>query len=199
MTTEKAPETNPWTIAVVLAVAVGPLAALALGSKYADVETRERARAGLVNATPSDTLNSYDTTRSPAYASEKTLGDITGGSAIFSKLQAAIKAAGSEAMLEGEGPYTVFAPSNEAFARVPKEQLEALMADPAALQSLISAHIAPGRLSATEMMQGLTATNLAGQTVPVGVEGNLKVGDATVSQSIVAKNGIVHVIDRVML
>jgi uncharacterized surface protein with fasciclin (FAS1) repeats len=199
MTTEKAPETNPWTIAVVLAVAVGPLAALALGSKYADEETRERARAGLVNATPSDTLNSYDTTRSPAYASEKTLGDITGGSAIFSKLQAAIKAAGSEAMLEGEGPYTVFAPSNEAFARVPKEQLEALMADPAALQSLISAHIAPGRLSATEMMQGLTATNLAGQTVPVGVEGNLKVGDATVSQSIVAKNGIVHVIDRVML
>jgi uncharacterized surface protein with fasciclin (FAS1) repeats len=49
------------------------------------------------------------------------------------------------------------------------------------------------------MMQGLTATNLAGQPVPVGVQGNLKVGDATVSQSIVAKNGIVHVIDRVML
>jgi uncharacterized surface protein with fasciclin (FAS1) repeats len=199
MSTEKAPETNPWTVAVVLAVAVGPLAALALGSKYADEETRERARAGLVNATPSDVLNSYDTTRSPSYASDKTLGDITGGSAIFSKLQAAIKAAGSEAMLEGEGPYTVFAPSNEAFARLPREQLEALMTDPAALQSLISAHIAPGRLSATEMMQGLTATNLAGQPVPVGVQGNLKVGDATVSQSIVAKNGIVHVIDRVML
>jgi uncharacterized surface protein with fasciclin (FAS1) repeats len=49
------------------------------------------------------------------------------------------------------------------------------------------------------MMQGLTATNLAGERVPVGVEGNLKVGEATVSQSIVAKNGIVHVIDRVML
>ncbi len=96
-------------------------------------------------------------------------------------------------------PYTVFAPSNEAFARVPKEQLAALMADPAALQALITAHIAPGRLSATEMMQGLTTTNLAGQRVPVGVQGYLKVGDATVSQSFVAKNGIVHVIDRVML
>jgi uncharacterized surface protein with fasciclin (FAS1) repeats len=199
MSTEKAPETNPWTIAVVLAVALGPLTALALGSKYADEETRERARAGLVNATPSDSLNPYDTTRAPGYASEKTLGDITGGSAIFSQLQAAIKAAGSEAMLEGEGPYTVFAPSNEAFAQVPREQLEALLADPAALQALIAAHIAPGRLSATEMMQGLTTKNLAGNMVPVGVEGNLKVGDATVSQSIVAKNGIVHVIDRVML
>lgn len=199
MSTENAPERNPWTIAVVLAVALGPLTALALGSKYADEETRERARAGLVNATPSDTLDPYDATRSPGYASEKTLGDITGGSAIFSQLQAAIEAAGSEAMLEGEGPYTVFAPSNDAFARIPEAQLKALMADPVALQSLISAHIAPGRLSATEMMQGLTATNLAGQRVPVGVQGNLKVGDATVSQSIVAKNGIVHVIDRVML
>ncbi|UHD14806.1 fasciclin domain-containing protein [Thiocapsa bogorovii] len=199
MSTENAPERNPWTIAVVLAIALGPLTALVLGSKYADEETRERANAGLVNATPSDSLNPYDTTRAPGYASEKTLGDITGGSAIFSQLQAAIKAAGSEAMLEGEGPYTVFAPSDEAFARVPKEKLEALLADPVALQSLISAHIAPGRLSATEMMQGLTATNLAGETVPVGVQGNLKVGDATVSQSIVAKNGIVHVIDRVML
>ncbi len=199
MSTENAPERNPWTIAVVLAVALGPLTALALGSKYADEETRERARAGLVNATPSDTLDRYDATRSPGYAPEKTLGDITGGSAIFSQLQAAIEAAGSEAMLEGEGPYTVFAPSNDAFARIPEAQLKALMADPVALQSLISAHIAPGRLSATEMMQGLTATNLAGQRVPVGVQGNLKVGDATVSQSIVAKNGIVHVIDRVML
>lgn len=153
----------------------------------------------MVNATPSDSLNAYDTTRAPDYASEKTLGDITGGSAVFSQLRAAIKAAGSEAMLEGEGPYTIFAPSNEAFARVPKEQLEALLADPVALQSLIAAHIAPGRLSATQMMQGLTATNLAGEQVPVGIQGNLKVGDATVSQSIVARNGIVHVIDRVML
>jgi uncharacterized surface protein with fasciclin (FAS1) repeats len=199
MSTEKAPETNPWTIAVVLAIALGPLTALVLGSKYADEETLERARAGLVNATPTDSLDAYDTTRMPGYASEKTLGDITSGSAIFSQLQAAIMAAGSEAILEGEGPYTIFAPSNEAFARVPREQLEALLADPVALQSLISAHIAPGRLSATEMMQGLTATNLAGERVPVGVEGNLKVGEATVSQSIVAKNGIVHVIDRVML
>jgi uncharacterized surface protein with fasciclin (FAS1) repeats len=199
MSTEKAPETNPWTIAVVLAIALGPLTALVLGSKYADEETRERANAGLVNATPSDSLDAYDTTRAPGYASDKTLADITSGSAIFSQLQAAIEAAGSEGMLEGEGPYTVFAPSNEAFARVPREQLEALLADPVALQSLIAAHIAPGRLSATEMMQGLTATNLAGERVPVGVEGNLKVGDATVSQSIVARNGIVHVIDRVML
>ncbi len=199
MSTEKAPETNPWTIAVILAVALGPLTALALGSKYADEETRERARAGLVNAKPSDPFQGYDTTRMAGYGAGKTLGDITSGSAIFSTLQAAITAAGSAAILDGESPYTVFAPSNEAFSRLPQEQLDAMMADPEALRALVSAHVVPGRLSTTQMMQGVSAPNLAGQPVVVGVAGNLKVGDATISHSITASNGIVHVIDRVML
>jgi uncharacterized surface protein with fasciclin (FAS1) repeats len=199
MSTEQAPGTSPWTVAVVLAVVLGPLTALSLGSKYADEETRERARAGLVNATPTDTFDGYDTTRAPGYGSGKTLGDITGDSAIFSKLQAAIEASGSEAILRGDTAYTVFAPSNEAFARVPKEQLDALMSDRDALKDLVAAHVVPGRLSVTEMMQGRIAEDLAGNPVAVGVEGNLKVGDATISHSITASNGIVHVIDRVIL
>ncbi len=59
MSNEKAPETNPWTIAVVLAVALGPLTTLALGSKYADEETRERARAGLVTAAPCGSVDRF--------------------------------------------------------------------------------------------------------------------------------------------
>jgi uncharacterized surface protein with fasciclin (FAS1) repeats len=199
MSTEQTPGTSPWTVAVVLAVVLGPLTALSLGSKYADEETRERARAGLVNATPTDTFDGYDTTRAPGYGSGKTLGDITGDSAIFSKLQAAIEASGSEAILRGDTAYTVFAPSNEAFARVPKEQLDALMSDRDALKDLVAAHVVPGRLSVTEMMQGRIAEDLAGNPVAVGVEGNVKVGDATISHSITASNGIVHVIDRVIL
>jgi uncharacterized surface protein with fasciclin (FAS1) repeats len=199
MSNEQAPERNPWTVAVVLAVALGPLTALAFGSKYASEETRERARAGLVNTQPADILNPYDATRSAAYISDKSLADITTGSAIFSKLQAAIEAAGTRAVLEGDGQYTVFAPSNEAFARLPQDQLQALMSDPQALQDLVSAHIVPGRMTVTELMQGKTPVNLAGQPLPVGVQGNLRVGDGTVSQSIVARNGIVHVIDRVIL
>jgi uncharacterized surface protein with fasciclin (FAS1) repeats len=199
MSTEQAPGTSPWTVAVVLAVVLGPLTALSLGSKYADEETRERARAGLVNATPTDAFDGYDSTRAPGYGSGKTLGDITGDSAIFSKLQAAIEASGSEAILRGDTAYTVFAPSNEAFARVPKEQLDALMSDRDALKDLVAAHVVPGRLSVTEMMQGRIAEDLAGNPVAVGVEGNVKVGDATISHSITASNGIVHVIDRVIL
>jgi uncharacterized surface protein with fasciclin (FAS1) repeats len=199
MSNEKAPERNPWTIAVVLAVVLGPLTALSLGSKYADEETRERARAGLVNATPSDPLQDYDATRVAGYGADKTLGDITNGAAIFSKLQAAIVAAGSEDILRGDGPYTIFAPSNEAFARLPGEQLDELMSDPDALRTLVSKHVVPGRLSTTEMMQGFTAPNLAGEPMPVEVKGNLKVGDATISHTITANNGLMHVIDRVML
>jgi uncharacterized surface protein with fasciclin (FAS1) repeats len=199
MNTEQTPGTSPWTIAVILAVVLGPLTALALGSKYAGEETRERARAGLVNATPTDAFDGYDSTRAPGYGSGKTLADITGDSAIFSKLQAAIRASGSEAILQGDTAYTVFAPSNEAFARVPKEQLDALMADPEALKALIAAHVVPGRLSVTEMMQGRTAADLSGNPMAVGVEGNLKVNDATISHSITASNGILHVIDRVIL
>lgn len=199
MSNEKAPGMSPLTIALGLAIALGPLTALSFGSKYADEETLERARAGLVNAKPSDPFGGYDSTRTPGYGSDKSLAEITGGAAIFSQLQEAIKAAGAEAMLGGEGPYTVFAPSNDAFARVPQERLEALMSDPDALRDVLAAHIVAGRLSATDMMQGRTAATLSGEPLQVGVEGNLKVGDATVTQSIVANNGIVHVIDRVML
>lgn len=102
-------------------------------------------------------------------------------------------------MLNGDGPYTLFAPSNDAFARIPPHQVDALMADPEALKQIVSAHIVPGHLSTTDLLQGRSGANLAGQKVPVGIEGNLKVGEAKVTQTINAKNGIVHVIDRVML
>ncbi|MCG6896044.1 MAG: fasciclin domain-containing protein [Thiocapsa sp.] len=199
MSNERAPGMSPLTIALGLAITLGPLTALSFGSRYAGEETMERARAGLVNAKPSDPFAGYDSTRTPGYGVDKSLADITGGAAIFSQLQSAIKVAGAEAMLRGDGPYTVFAPSNDAFARLPQERLDALMTDPAALRDVIAAHVVPGRLSATDMMQGRTATTLAGHPLQVGVEGHLKVADATVTQSIVANNGIVHVIDRLML
>jgi uncharacterized surface protein with fasciclin (FAS1) repeats len=199
MSNSNAPGMNPLTVVLGLAITLGPLTALSFGSKYAGEETLERARAGLVNAKPTDPFAGYDSTRTPGYGADKTLADITGGAAIFSQLQAAIEAAGVGALLEGDEPYTVFAPSNDAFASVPQEQLEALMADPQTLQQVVAAHIVPGRLSTTDLMQGRPAASLAGQPLPVGIQGNIKVGEAKVTQSIVAKNGIVHVIDRVMM
>lgn len=199
MSQSSAPGMSPMTIVLGLAITLGPLTALSFGSKYAGEETLERARAGLANAQPIDPFAGYDSTRVPGYGSDKSLADITGGAAIFSQLQAAIASAGADAVLNGEGPYTLFAPSNDAFAMVPQEQLDALMSDPEALRQIVSSHIVPGHLSVTDLISGRSANNLAGEPIGVSVQGNLKVGEGKVTQSIVARNGIVHVIDRVML
>jgi hypothetical protein len=81
-----APGMNPLTVVLGLAITLGPLTALSFGSKYAGEETLERARAGLVNAKPTDPFAGYDSTRTPGYGADKTLADITGGAAIFSQL-----------------------------------------------------------------------------------------------------------------
>ncbi|AHF03711.1 fasciclin [Marichromatium purpuratum 984] len=190
---------SPVTGILMLSIALGPLAALSLGSRYADEETFERARAGLQNATPTDRFAHYDSLRDPSYGAAKSITDITQGSGLFSELQAAIEAAGAEAMLSEGGPYTVFAPSNEAFSRIPAEQLQALLSDKERLNQVIAAHVVPGRLSPTELMQLESAPTLSGDRVAISVPGMIKVGDATISQSIAARNGVVHVIDRVLL
>ncbi|NKN33735.1 fasciclin domain-containing protein [Marichromatium bheemlicum] len=199
MSNDNVTSISPLTAIIVLAAAVGPLAALSIGSKVADEETLERARAGLQNATPTDRFAQYDALRSPSYAANKSINDITQGSGVFTKLQAAIEAAGAEAMLSEEGPYTVFAPSNEAFSRIPADQLQALLSDKERLNQVIAAHVVPGRLSPTELMQMESAPTLSGDRIAISVPGMIKVGEATVSQSIAARNGVVHVIDRVLL
>jgi uncharacterized surface protein with fasciclin (FAS1) repeats len=197
-----ATEINPLkltAIAVGLAIALGPLAALSFGSKLAGEETLERARIGLSTATRADPFAQYDVTRLPGAGLPKTLAEVTSGAAIFIQLNAAIEAAGVRGMLERDGPFTVFAPSNEAFASLPPEQVEALMADPQALQRVVAGHIVPGRLGASDLMQGRVPPTLAGQPLSVAVEGNLRVEGARVVHSIPTRNGVVHVIDRMLL
>lgn len=92
MSNQSAPGMNPLTVVLGLAITLGPLTALSFGSKYADEETIERARAGLANAKPADPFVGLDSTRVLGYGADKTLSDITSGAAIFSQLQAAITA-----------------------------------------------------------------------------------------------------------
>lgn len=190
---------KPLVIVVGLTIALGPLAALSFGSKYADEETLDRARAGLTDHQPEDALAQYDLTRIPGYGMPATLADATGGAAIFSDWQRAIETTGTRPMLEGEAPYTVFVPSNEAFAALPREQREALMADPEALQKVVAGHIVPGRLSVTALQQYSPAATLAGHPLRVESQGELRIGEARIVGSIPTQNGIVHVIDRVLL
>jgi uncharacterized surface protein with fasciclin (FAS1) repeats len=121
----------------------------------------------------------------------------------FTTLIAAVKAAGLVETLQGAGPFTVFAPSDDAFARLPKGSLEALLADKAALTAVLTLHVVPGRVAAADILKGGGAAprTVNGQTLDIEVRGNaVHVNGAKVTTADVpASNGVIHVIDTVLL
>jgi uncharacterized surface protein with fasciclin (FAS1) repeats len=118
----------------------------------------------------------------------------------FTTLLAAVDAAGLGDTLAGGGPFTVFAPSDEAFAKLPAGTVESLLADRAKLTDVLTYHVVPGRVTAAEVVQLETAPTVQGAELTITTEGGVHVGDANVvSADIEATNGVIHVIDRVLL
>jgi transforming growth factor-beta-induced protein len=123
------------------------------------------------------------------------------GAGIFTTLLAAVEAAGLTATLQGDGPFTVFAPTDEAFAAIDPDALNALLADPPALAAILAYHVVPGALMAADVLasNSLTTVNGADATISLDGEGNPRIDDAIiVGTDIGARNGVVHVIDRVI-
>ncbi|MEZ4730731.1 MAG: fasciclin domain-containing protein [Caldilineaceae bacterium] len=120
----------------------------------------------------------------------------------FNTLVAAVEAAGLVETLKGEGPFTVFAPTDEAFAAIPQETLNALLADPSGdLTQILLYHVVPGKVMAADVTDGLEATTVQGGTVKFTVaDGNVMINDANiVTTDIETSNGVIHVIDAVIL
>ena len=118
----------------------------------------------------------------------------------FTTLLAAVDAAGLGDTLAGGGPFTVFAPSDEAFAKLPAGTVESLLVDRAKLTDVLTYHVVPGRVTAAEVVQLETAPTVQGAELPITTDGGVHVGDANVvSADIEATNGVIHVIDRVLL
>ncbi len=119
----------------------------------------------------------------------------------FETLLAAATAADLVGVLQGDGPFTVFAPTDEAFAKIPAAQLQALLADKDALQKVLLYHVVPGRVAAAQVVGLDMAETANGQNVKISVSGSsVMVDDANVvATDIAASNGIIHVIDRVIL
>jgi uncharacterized surface protein with fasciclin (FAS1) repeats len=121
----------------------------------------------------------------------------------FNTLVAAVKAAGLVETLSGPGPFTVFAPSDAAFAKLPAGTVEALLKDKAKLASILTYHVVPGKVMAADvikMKSGQPAT-VNGQKVSIVVrDGKVFVdGAQVVTTDIVTTNGVIHVIDSVIL
>jgi uncharacterized surface protein with fasciclin (FAS1) repeats len=118
----------------------------------------------------------------------------------FTTLIAAIDRAGRESTLAGEGPFTVFAPSDEAFAQLPEGTVDSLLAEPDRLAEVLTYHVVPGRVTAADVVGLATAPTVQGEELRVSVDGGVHVDGARVlNADIEASNGIIRVIDRVLL
>jgi uncharacterized surface protein with fasciclin (FAS1) repeats len=129
----------------------------------------------------------------------KDIVDTAVGAGNFKTLATALEAAGLVGTLKGPGPFTVFAPTDEAFAKVPKAQLDALLADKAKLTSVLTYHVVPGKVMAADVKAGKVKT-VQGADLTVSTMGGVKVDAANVVKTdIVADNGVIHVIDTVVM
>jgi uncharacterized surface protein with fasciclin (FAS1) repeats len=117
----------------------------------------------------------------------------------FKTLATALQAAGLVDTLKGPGPFTVFAPTDEAFAKVPKADLDALLKDKAKLTAVLTYHVVPGKVMASDVKPGAVKT-VNGKSLTIATAGGVKVDGAKVTATdIVASNGVIHVIDSVVM
>ena len=115
-------------------------------------------------------------------------------------LVTAIDRAGLNGVLEHEGPYTVFAPSDEAFAKLPDGAVQSLLAAPDTLADVVNYHVVPGRMTAADIVGRISAETLQGEDLAISNNGAIRIdGARVVSGDIEASNGVIHVIDRVLL
>jgi uncharacterized surface protein with fasciclin (FAS1) repeats len=117
----------------------------------------------------------------------------------FKTLATALQAAGLVDTLKGKGPFTVFAPTDAAFAKVPKADLDALLKDKAKLTAVLTYHVVPGKVMAKDVKAGMVKT-VQGSDITVSTTGGVMVNNAKVTNTdIVADNGVIHVIDTVIM
>lgn len=129
--------------------------------------------------------------------------EIAAGNPDFSTLVAAVQAAGLADTLSGEGPFTVFAPTNDAFAKLPAGTVDSLLQpeNREQLVAVLTYHVVAGKVKAEDVVGLDSATTVNGQDVRVTVDGEtVRINDATVvATDIMASNGVIHVIDTVIL
>ena len=132
-------------------------------------------------------------------AQAKDIVDTAVAAGNFKTLVVAIQAAGLVDTLKGPGPFTVFAPTDEAFAKIPKAQLDALLADKAKLAAVLTYHVVPGKVMAKDVKAG-KVKSVQGGELTLATAGGVMVDNAKVTAvDIVADNGVIHVIDSVVL
>ncbi|MGB2147677.1 MAG: fasciclin domain-containing protein [Vibrio toranzoniae] len=129
--------------------------------------------------------------------------DVAAENGSFTTLVAAVKAAGLVETLKGDGPFTVFAPTDEAFAALPEGTVDMLLKpeNKDKLVAVLTYHVVPGKIMATEVMKLNSAKTVQGEAVMIAIDdGNVMINNAKVAMpDVEASNGVIHVIDKVLL
>ena len=132
-------------------------------------------------------------------AGEKDIVDTAVAAGSFTTLVTAVKAAGLVETLKGKGPFTVFAPTDAAFAKIPKADLEALLKDKAKLTAVLTYHVVPAAVMAKDVKAG-DAPTVNGKPIKISTDNGVMVNNAKVTATdIKASNGVIHVIDTVLI
>jgi uncharacterized surface protein with fasciclin (FAS1) repeats len=118
----------------------------------------------------------------------------------FGTLVSAIKAAGLVETLKGKGPFTVFAPTDEAFAKLPKGTVEGLLNDLPKLKKILTYHVVSGKVMAADVVKLKSAKTVEGSDVKIDASNGVKINDSTVTTpDVAADNGVIHIVDTVLI
>lgn len=178
----------------------------AMGLLAAQVNAGDRCRGTVVTTCPTQQAHvTYITTGHPVAAqpAAKDIVDTAVGAGSFNTLVAAVKAAGLVDTLKGEGPFTVFAPTDEAFAKLPKGTVETLLKpeNKDKLISILTYHVVPGKVMAADVVKLSGAKTVQGEQIDISTKGGKVMVDGAnvIKTDIGTSNGVIHVIDSVIL
>ncbi len=144
----------------------------------------------------------YNKTKSAAVdKSGKDIVQVAKAAGSFNTLLTALKAADLAKTLKGKGPFTVFAPTDEAFAKLPAGALDALLKDPQALKGVLLYHVVSGKVLAKDVVTLTEATTVNGQKVGINSASGVVLNGSSnvIKTDILASNGVIHVIDTVLM
>jgi uncharacterized surface protein with fasciclin (FAS1) repeats len=135
-----------------------------------------------------------------SYGVKKDIVDTAVSAGSFNTLVTAVKEAGLVETLKGDGPFTVFAPTDEAFAKIPEADLKALLADKVKLTRVLTYHVVPGKVMAADVAGLSTAKTVEGGSIDIATASGVTVNNARVVKTdIETSNGVIHVIDTVLM
>lgn len=188
-----------------IGIPIAVLVVLVVGIAVYSSTTNNKVVESTTPSTMIDTkqVNSEPESKTVTKESKNTMGTIVEtaiAAGNFNTLVAAVKAAGLVETLSGPGPFTVFAPTDAAFAKLPAGTVESLLKDTTKLASILTYHVVPGKVMAKDVMGLTSAKTVQGGMLKIDTSNGVKINDAVVTTAdIETSNGVIHVIDTVLL